>query len=85
MEEEDFESCFEWDMNGDCLFYVGLQILRRAVSENSKDLSKSFFVDHLTLIERVFAKGLVFGDDQIQEEINEAIDKLRKFHGIRWN
>jgi hypothetical protein len=79
IDEEDEETCFEWEINGECFFSVGIQLLRHAVSENSKDLSKSFFVDNLDLINRVFNKGKLLGDENIQEEISGVIEDIRKF------
>ena len=69
----------ETDLNGECFFSIGIQLLRHAVSENSKDLSKTFFDDNLNLINRVFKKGYNSGDENILEEIDKAIDEIRKF------
>jgi hypothetical protein len=79
MEEEDEETFFEEDENGECFFALGLQLLRHAVSKDSRDFSKTFFDDNLDLINRVFFKGYVFGDSDLREEINEAIEEIRKF------
>jgi hypothetical protein len=79
MDEADDKTCFEWDMNGECFFSVGLQLLRHAVSENSKDLSKRFFDHNLNLINRVFKKGYDLGGRDIREAIDEAIGEFRSF------
>jgi hypothetical protein len=79
MDEEDDKTCFEEDVHWDCFFSIGIQLLRHAVSENFTDLSKSFFGDNLNLINRVFKKGYLLGDGNIQEEIDEALAKFRTF------
>jgi hypothetical protein len=79
MDEADKETCLETDLNGECFFSVGLQLLRRTVSKDSKDVSKSFFVENLNLINRVFKKGYNSGDENIQENIDEAIGEFRSF------
>jgi hypothetical protein len=79
MDEEDEETFFEEDENEECFFSVGIQFLRHAVSKDSRDLSKSFVIDNLNLLNRVFFKGYLFGDSDIQEEISGAIEEIRKF------
>jgi hypothetical protein len=80
MDEEDDETCFfEEDVNGDCLFSIGIQLLRHAISQDSRDLSKTFFDDNLNLINRVFKKGYLLGDGLIRTEIDEALTEFRTF------
>jgi hypothetical protein len=73
------DTCFEKDFNGDSFFTLGIELLRRAVSENSKDLSKTFFVENLNLINRVLKKGRASKDAKLRKEIDETIDEIKKF------
>jgi hypothetical protein len=79
MDEEEDETCFEGDENGKCFFSIGIQILRHAVSKDSGDVSKTFFVDNLNLINRVFKKGYVLGDSDLVTLMDRTIDEIRSF------
>jgi hypothetical protein len=78
MDEGDEETCFAHERYDESFFSWGLRFLRHAVSENSKDLSKTFFVDNLNLINRVLKKGYLLGDVYFREEVFEALDQFRK-------
>ena len=78
MDEADEKSCFGWNVNGKCFFSVGTELLRHAVLENAKDLSKSFFIDNLHLLFRISFKVHELGVRNIREDIDEMIDEFRK-------
>ena len=78
MDEADEETCFDWTTDGECFFSVGTQLLRHAVLENSKDVSKSFLIDNLHLLFRILFKVHRLGVRNIREDIDEAIDEFRK-------
>ncbi len=79
LDEEDEESCFSKNADGDSFFSIGIQLLWHAVSKDSKDLSKTFFIDNSQLVKRVFEKGRLFGDSEIEKEIDSTIREIDKF------
>jgi hypothetical protein len=79
MDEEDDKTCFTKYLNRECFFSVGIQLLRHAVSKDSRDLSKSFFIDNLNLIHRVFKKGYLLGDSVLRRYMDGTIDEIRNF------
>jgi hypothetical protein len=80
MEEEDEESCFSKNADGESFFSLGIQLVRHAVSKDFKDLSKTFFIDNSRLVKRVFEKGRGFGDLGTKKEIDSAIGEIEKFN-----
>jgi hypothetical protein len=79
MDEENEESCFSKNADGDSFFSLGIRLVRHAVSKDSKDLSKTFFIDNSQLVKRVFEKGRGFGDSDLEWEIDLTIDEIEKF------
>jgi hypothetical protein len=79
LDEEDEESCFLKFLNGEILFWIGIRLFWHAVSEDSKDLSKTFFIDNSQLVKRVFEKGRGFGDSEIEKEIDSTIREIEEF------
>jgi hypothetical protein len=78
LDEEDDESCFSKKLNGERFFSLGIQLVRNAVSQDSKDLSKTFFIDNSQLVKRVFGKGRGFGDLEIETAIDLTIDEIEE-------
>jgi hypothetical protein len=79
LDEEDEENCFSKNANGNSFFSIGIQFLLHAVSKDFKDLSKTFFIDNSQLVKRVFEKGRVFGDSEIEWEIDLIIREIEEF------
>jgi hypothetical protein len=79
MDEENEESCFSKNADGDSFFSLGFRFLRYAVWQDSKDFSKTFFIDNSKLVKRVFEKGRVFGDSELEKDIDFTIDEIENF------
>jgi hypothetical protein len=79
LDEEDEESCFSKNAGGESFFSLGIQLVRHAVSQDSKDLAKTFFIDNSQLVKRVFKKGRVFGGSTLAKEIDLILGEIGKF------
>jgi hypothetical protein len=79
MDEGDEETCLAENFMGDFFFSMGIHLLRQAASKDSRDLSKTFFVDNLNLINRVFKKGYLLGNGKLRLQLDQAMDEIRRF------
>ncbi len=79
LDEEDEKSCFSKNVDGDSFFSLGMQLVRHAVSKDSNDLSKTFFIDNSQLVKTVFKKGRSFGDLGTKKEIDLILGEIEKF------
>jgi hypothetical protein len=79
IDEEVKETCFETNGYGERLFSLGIEFLEQAISGDSTDLSKSFFVDNANLVKRFFEKGRLFAGETLEKEIDRVVAEIEKF------